>query len=286
MRPPAGERAEAVVAWDRAAAGWNDHAPLIRAWLHGATAAMLDAARIEPGCKVLDVAAGSGDQTLDIARRVGSAGSVLATDLSPRFLELAAANLRAHGFDRVRLQLADAAALGLAGAGFDAAVCRLGLMFCKQPLVALHEIHQALATGGRFSALVFSKPEANPCITTLMHVALQHVGMAQPDPFAPGSLLSLGRPGILAGLLREAGFESVDVSAVEAPFHAPRCADYVEFVRSSGSPVLELLDALPLAAREEAWTDIARQLEQYETERGWEGPNELLLCSGRKPLSR
>ncbi len=285
MTMPSASRV-AAVAWDRAAQGWNDHAPLIRAWLQNATAAMLDAAQIESGYKVLDVAAGSGDQTLEIARRVGPTGSVLATDLSPRFLELAADNLDACGFEQVRFRVANAEALGLAGAGFDAAVCRLGLMFCRQPLNALHEIRQALVAGGRFSALVFSQPSANPCITTMMRTALRHAGMASADSFAPGSLLSLSRPGLLSGLLERAGFVSTDVTAMQAPFHAPRCADYVEFVRSSGSPVVELLDALPLAAREDAWADIAQQLERYETERGWTGPNELLLCSGRKPFAR
>ena len=55
--------------WDKSAAGWNAHAPQIRAWLATATEAMLDRAGIGPGVRVLDVAAGSGDQTLDIARR-------------------------------------------------------------------------------------------------------------------------------------------------------------------------------------------------------------------------
>ncbi len=57
--------------WDRCAAGWNAKSSVIRAWLHVSTEALLRAAEIVPGARVLDIAAGSGDQTLDIASRVG-----------------------------------------------------------------------------------------------------------------------------------------------------------------------------------------------------------------------
>ena len=72
--------------WDVAAAGWNQHGDLIHEWLKPVTQTMLDDARIGLGSRVLDVAAGAGDQTLDIARRVGTGGWVLATDVSPAIL--------------------------------------------------------------------------------------------------------------------------------------------------------------------------------------------------------
>jgi cyclopropane fatty-acyl-phospholipid synthase-like methyltransferase len=75
--------------WDVSAQGWNHHTAAIRAWLRQSTDAMLDMAGIGPGASVLDVAAGAGDQTLDIAQRVVPTGRVLATDLSPVILELA-----------------------------------------------------------------------------------------------------------------------------------------------------------------------------------------------------
>ncbi len=88
--------------WNESAAGWNAHAPQIRAWLATATEAMLDLTGVRPGSRVLDVAAGSGDQTLDIARRVGPDGHVLATDLSPAILALAQRNAADAGFRNVR----------------------------------------------------------------------------------------------------------------------------------------------------------------------------------------
>lgn len=53
-------------AWDTSASGWNRQTPVIHNWLSDATAVLLDAASITQGMRVLDVAAGAGDQTLDI----------------------------------------------------------------------------------------------------------------------------------------------------------------------------------------------------------------------------
>jgi ubiquinone/menaquinone biosynthesis C-methylase UbiE len=60
--------------WKQTAKGWNDAGTVIRPWLHKATQAMLGMAGVVPGSHVLDVAAGAGDQTLDIAERVGPHG--------------------------------------------------------------------------------------------------------------------------------------------------------------------------------------------------------------------
>ncbi len=269
-------------AWDDAAAGWHGNSALIRDWLQDATQRLLDAARIGPGAKVLDVAAGAGGQTRDIVQRVGAQGEVWVTDVSPQILALARDELGSAQAARLHFQVADAQALGLAGANFDAAICRLGLMFCRAPLEALQQMHQALRGGGRVAALVFSTPEANPCIAITLRTARQHAGLPDADPFAPGSLLSLGRPGLAAQSLQEAGFGEIEVTPLAAPLHVPCARDYVEFVRTSGSPVIEMLRPLSAARQADAWADIERQLSRFATPQGWHGPNELLLLSASR----
>src|SRR5437879_5293912 len=88
--------------WNKQAKGWNDSGAVIRPWLHGATQAMLGMAGIKDGSHVLDVAAGAGDQTLEIAERVGRDGSVLATDLSPDILLFASRQAAAAGYQNVK----------------------------------------------------------------------------------------------------------------------------------------------------------------------------------------
>jgi ubiquinone/menaquinone biosynthesis C-methylase UbiE len=286
MTPASPEQFKDAVrqAWNDSASGWNHQTPSIHDWLAVPTAALLDAARIGPGMRVLDIAAGAGDQTLDMARRVGESGSVLATDISPAILQFASENAHQAGLAQVRTQVCDAEDLALDETGFDAAVCRLGLMLCPNPLWALRQMHQVLRPGGRASVLVFSEPKRNPCIGILMTTACRHAGLAPRDPFTPGGLLSLGKPGLLEDYFQQAGFTDVATERIQAPFQLPSARDYLHFVRSSASPILQILGHLNPEAREAALQDMQEQLEVFQLPEGWEGPNELLLASGSKPV--
>ena len=83
--------------WESAAEAWDRWSPLLAEWLGPATDAMLDMAAVGPGARVLDVAAGAGEQTLVAARRVGPDGYVLATDISPTILRFALGAARRAG---------------------------------------------------------------------------------------------------------------------------------------------------------------------------------------------
>jgi len=268
--------------WDRMAKGWSDNSVRIRPWLHDATQAMLTMAAIGPGSRVLDVAAGAGDQTLDIAARVGPAGHVLATDVSPEILRLAGERVAAAGLSNVETRVCAGERLSVADAVFDAAVCRLGLMLFADPLQALREIHRSLKPGGGFCSVVFSAPDKNPCIVAVVSTAFKHAGLPPRDPFLPGGLLSLGKPGLIDELFARAGFRDVATTRMAAPFTLPAVADYLDFIKSAAAPIVALVERLEPARREAAWLEIADKLRTFETGSGWEGPNELLLTAARK----
>lgn len=269
--------------WDRHAKGWNDHSAQIADWLRASTDAMLEMAEIKQGARVLDVAAGAGDQTLDVARRVGPTGFVLATDLSPVILGFAKEKALRAGYRNVETQAADGEHLNIAEASFDAAICRLGLMFFPDPGRGLREMFRALKPGGWACTIVFSTPEKNPCVAILVSTALKHAGLAPPDPYQPGGLLSLGKPGLIDDLFRQAGFSRVATTKLMAPFRLPSVTDYIDFIRTSASPILQILDRLEEPVRNAAWAEIESKLSAFNTSGNWEGPNELLLTVGRRP---
>lgn len=268
--------------WDAAAPGWNAHTPKIREWLAPATDAMLSMAGVSRDSRVLDVAAGTGDQTLAIAERVGPKGHVLATDLSPAVVALATNNALHGGFANVRVKVADGEDLQVDTESFDAAVCRLGLMFFPDPLRGLREMHRALRPAGGACTMVFSGPDKNPCLVILMSTALKHAGLPPRDPYLPGGLLSLGRPGRIDELFTDAGFREVATTRIDAPFRLPSVESYLEFVRSSASPIQQILGRLDKQAADAAWTEIGERLSAFMTPLGWVGPNELLLTAGRR----
>ena len=269
--------------WDSAAAGWDRHTPAIRAWLRQPTDAMLSMAGVRPGQQVLDLAAGSGDQTLDLAARVGPQGRVVASDLSGAILEIAARNALRAGHQNVQTHRADAQHLGLAEGTFDAGICRLGLMFLPDPAAGLRQVHHSLKPGARFCSMVFAGPDLNPCLRILMMTALRHAGLPPRDPFAPGGLTSLGRPGALDALFEAAGFAAVATTRMDAPFVLRDAGDYLRFIQDAASPILQILQPLSDAARAAAWADMQTQLEVFQTPAGWVGPNTLLLTVGQKP---
>ena len=267
--------------WDRHAKGWNDKSPRIRGWLRESTDAMIEMAGIGPGMRVLDVAAGAGDQTLDLAKRVGPTGRVLAIDLSPVILEFARENARRLGYSNVETQAVDGEDLIIA-ADFDATICRLGLMLFLNPEQGLRAMFQALKPGGRACTMVFSTPDKNPCVSILLATALKHAGLPPRDPYQSGGLLSLGKPGHVDELFQRAGFSQVATTKLVAPFRLPSVKDYLDFIQKSASPIVQILGRLDEAARNAAWTEIETKLSAFNTSTGWEGPNELLLTVGRR----
>lgn len=268
--------------WDRAARGWSDQTPAISAWLRAPTKRMFEMAHIERGQRVLDVAAGAGDQTVALALKVGPDGEVVATDLSPVILQMARERALQDGLSNVRFEIADIEALNMPDQSFDAAICRLGMMFCTNPVMGLQNIKNALKHEGRFCAMVFSDPANNPCMTTVMHTALEHTKMPPTDPFLPGTLFSLGKPGLLEGMFAQAGFRNIERECVSAPFHMQSARAFLKFIEAAASPIRTLLSKLDQDGQRRALDQMHERLEMFSTNDGWAGPNELLLVAGQR----
>ena len=141
---------EAAAEWQRGVA--------TRLRLFGpATERLLDLACIRAGNRVLDIGAGSGDQTLGATRRVGMTGTVLATDISPSMVELTAMAARQASLPNIHTQMMDAQQLELPADSFDVVISRFALMLIPDIHKALSEIRRVLRSGGTLAALVYSK---------------------------------------------------------------------------------------------------------------------------------
>jgi ubiquinone/menaquinone biosynthesis C-methylase UbiE len=122
---------------------------------------MLDRAGVEAGSKVLDVAAGAGGQSIAAARRVGHAGRVLATDISPAILAYAAAAAADAGLENLITLEMDGELLTVEEGSFGAVISRVGLIYLPDLQAALAGMRAALRPGGRMAAVVYSTAEAN-----------------------------------------------------------------------------------------------------------------------------
>ncbi|MBE0546306.1 MAG: methyltransferase domain-containing protein [Rubrivivax sp.] len=132
--------------WDRAVDAYARH------WhgpLAGVQGELLSMAALSPGEAVLDVACGTGVVSVAAARAVGPAGRVLGIDIADAMVRAAQQRAEALALGQARFERMGAEQLTLPDAGFDVALCSLGLMYVPDPETALRELHRVLRPGGR-----------------------------------------------------------------------------------------------------------------------------------------
>jgi ubiquinone/menaquinone biosynthesis C-methylase UbiE len=268
--------------WETAAEAWDRWGPLLGQWLGAATEAMLDMTGVQQGSRVLDVAAGAGEQTLVAARRAGPQGRVLATDISPTILSYALEAARRAGLENVETKELDGERHDLLPEGtFDAAISRVGLIYFPDQQKALRGIRHALRTGGKFAAVVYSTPDRNKFFSIPVGIIRRRANLPPPLPGQPGPF-SLGGEGVLAKALEQAGFRDVEVRRVDSPVRLPTAAECVRFERESFGALHQMMSSLSEVERADTWREIEIALSEFETRDGFVGPCEMVVGAGTK----
>lgn len=268
--------------WNNAAEAWHRWGTLLSRWLGPATETMLDMAGVTQGSSVLDVAAGAGEQTLTAARRVGPAGHVLATDISPVILDYAARSARLAGLDNVSTHAIDGERLDELHAGpFDAVISRVGLIYFPDQQKALRGIRSKLRDGGQFAPMVYSTADCNGFFSIPVSIIRRRAQLPPPLPGQPGPF-SLGQLEVLAKALADAGFRDIRIEKVGAPVRMATAAECLQFEQESFGALHQMLGSLTDAEKDEAWEEIEQALQQFENSHQFEGPCEMLIAVGTK----
>jgi demethylmenaquinone methyltransferase/2-methoxy-6-polyprenyl-1,4-benzoquinol methylase len=170
-----------------------------------------DLAALEPGGRALDVACGTGDMAVELARRVGPAGKVVGSDFSEPMLERARQKSGA-----VQWEWANALELPYADASFDAATVGFGARNFSDLDRGLAEMVRVVRPGGRVVVLEITTPQRPP-LSTFFSVWFDRVVPAlgrlagDPDAYAylPSSVKRFPSPEALAGRMAAAGLRDV-----------------------------------------------------------------------------
>jgi SAM-dependent methyltransferase len=279
---PEYEAAGELFAWEsrEVAEAWRERWPLHEATLGVATERMLDLAGVATGDRVLDVAAGTGEQTLAVARRVGPGGSVLATDISAAMLAVAADVVRREGRGNVATLVADARRLDLPPGSFDAAISRFGVMLVGSSHDALAAIRRALKPGGRFAAMVWSAPGCNPLMALPLEILADRGLLPPPAPGRPGPF-ALAAPGALEDELRRAGFHGVAGESAVIRWRFPSPADALAYLRLSTAALpRETVRRLAGPDGVEFFAEVERALGRFRGPDGLDLPGEVVIAVG------
>jgi SAM-dependent methyltransferase len=243
--------------WRGSAPYWEKHAGIIRAMFEPITEALIEAAGINEGKNVLDVAGGTGEPSLTIAKAVGHSGRVVCTDAVAEMLATAEREADRLGLNNIEFRQCLADSLPFNDNEFDVTVCRLGAMFFPDPVAALGEMLRVTRPGGRVAFAVWGVKEANPFFSTVTDILSRHVESPPEDPDAPGAFRFAER-GKLARLLEAAG--AVDVSEQVAGFQIRASLSAREF----WSLRVEISDSLRAKAAKLAPEQLPRVAQEIE----------------------
>jgi demethylmenaquinone methyltransferase/2-methoxy-6-polyprenyl-1,4-benzoquinol methylase len=169
-----------------------------------------DLASLAPGDRALDVATGTGDLALELARRVGPAGEVVGSDFSEGMLEHA--RRKGAGAANVRFEQANALALPYADGEFAAATVGFGARNFSDLAQGLREMTRVVRPGGRVVVLEITTP-TRPPLSTFFRLWFDRVvpmiGRDEAYTYLPNSVKRFPGPRALGAVMADAGLQDI-----------------------------------------------------------------------------
>lgn len=245
------DRVVAEWAGDETAIAWRKYHPVLKAQLGSVADALIAAADPQPGDRILDLASGTGEPALSIARRVGPTGRVVATDLSPAMLSVLRENASIENVTNIETQVVDAHELPFEDASFDGVTSRWGVMFFVEIGRALGEMRRVLKPEARATFLVWGPPAPGTFFGAAVVPYVRRMA-TPPDPDGPGPN-RYAEPGKLLREVVAAGFREAreEVLNLPAPFEGSP-EQYMAMIMEMALPFRNMVEALPDEARRAA----------------------------------
>jgi SAM-dependent methyltransferase len=211
---PNAHRASSLQSWEEAASGWVHRQELLREL--GAPVAhwMVDALALQPGERVLELAAGMGEAGMLAAELVAPMGGVIVSDQAEAMLEGARARAAELGLSNIEFQVLNAEWIDLPLASIDAVLCRWGYMLMADPAAALAETRRVLRPGGRLALAVWEAIQLNPWALLPAQELIERGVVPSPSEGQPGPF-ALGSRSRVSELLAEAGFAEIHVQSMD-----------------------------------------------------------------------
>ena len=243
--------------WDSAAVGWKEWSEFTDSAAGHISERLVELAGVQPGSRVLDVAAGYGEPALTAARKAGPEGRVVATDISAEMLAFGRERATAAGLSNVEFMQSDASGLDFPHESFDAAVSRWGIIFEPDAEAAAERIRGFLKPGASIAISSWGEPDQVPFLSIPMRTTMERLDVPPPPPGTPGPL-SRPTPDAIGGLLEGGGFSKVAVERDEVILEFSSPEDFTAYVRAIAAPIRVMIEQNAGGAQEEAWGAITQ----------------------------
>lgn len=256
----------ATVDWTVVATGWDQHRDVIERTKAGLTERLMQGLALQPGERVLELGAGTGDLARRLSAEVGPDGAVTATDVAAGMVELIERSTA--DLPNVEVKRVDAGAVDLPDASYDAIVFRMGPQFVVPPLRAFQEARRVLVPGGRVAAATWAAPEHNLWLAAVGMAATVHGVLDGVGPAQPGGPLSLSDPEAFEKLAQEAGFATAAVAPVDLTFEVADVDEHLAHVTALAPPLKVAFAAATAEQREAVRSTVAEITDQFRTADG------------------
>ncbi len=245
--------------------------------------AALDAARVQPGERVVDVGCGCGATTMAIAESVGATGAVLGVDVSAPMLAVARERARQH--TNATFTLADAST-HVFEPSHDLLFSRFGVMFFRDPTAAFANLGRALCEGGRLAFVCWGPRAENPWF----HVPMATAGTIVPLPAAsapddPGPFAFADRARV-ERMLGAAGFFEITIEPSSPDFVLGADLETAATAAIETGPVSRLLVDVDDATRARVRVAVRDALTPYLGARGVAIPASTWIVRARRLRAR
>jgi SAM-dependent methyltransferase len=248
--------------WAGLSEGWEKWDSVIMDQLRPVGAAIIGHLGIANDQQHLDIAAGTGEPGLTVAR-LAPRGHVVLADLAAEMLGIATRRASAQGITNFETKVCSADDLPFGDAAFDSISVRFGYMFFPDVAKATGEFARVLKPGGRLCSSVWAGPGENPWATIAVQAIAAEAALAPPGPDRPG-MFRCAAPGYVSALYEAAGLRDVaewDVG-VELVTRSP--AQYWEMISEHASVAVAALQQLDKPARERVAKAVIAKASTYE----------------------
>jgi SAM-dependent methyltransferase len=248
--------------WAGLSAGWEKWDSVIMDQLEPVGAAIIDHLDIAEDHQHLDIAAGTGEPGLSIAK-LSPDGRVVLTDLVAEMLDIAARRARAQGIANIETKVCSADDLPFDDATFDGVSVRFGYMFFPDVTTATAEFARVLKPGGRLCSSVWVRPEENPWTTIAMEAIATEAALAPPDPDGP-NMFRCAAPGYVSALYEGAGLRDVVEWDVDVELVTRSPEQYWEMISEHVSLAVAALQQVEEPERERIRTNAIARARAFE----------------------
>jgi ubiquinone/menaquinone biosynthesis C-methylase UbiE len=239
--------------------------------------ALLEALEARPGDRVVDLASGTGEPALTLARRMEGKVEIVGTDSAEGMIRVARAKAEKEKLRRISFECMPAERLTLPDASFDRGLCRFGVMLFEDSFKGLKELRRVLKPGARFALAVWGPPETMQSFNWSYRALKERLPEELHPPLA--KMTSLGGSGVLEKMLGDAGFAGFTVETKSLQFEFESFEAYWDLVEAS-EVLKQQFDALPKRERLNVRDEVRWFAREFIRDGGLSVPHHYLLAAG------